>query len=231
MKKTTLLFWFLIAVTSIRAQADAALNSAWSGYKKTVGIALRLNNGAEYLRNDHGIGGSPFFLSDSLFTGAVQYDQVWYRNISVQYDLSKDLLILGRPVDPKSIVPPPQLIQSFEIAGHHFIRLDRDSTMPSFMISGFYELLYEGRLTVLARRQKITHRSVSGDPRLEYKTYDDYFVRLNTQYFQVKNAGDFPRLITDKAADLKKFIRENKRLNRNDKEKVMIAAANYVEAL
>jgi len=231
MKRITLLACFLVALTSICAQSAAALDSAWSGYKKTVGIALRLNNGSEYLRNDHGIGGSPFFLSDSLLTGAVQFDQVWYRDLSLQYDLSRDLLILGRPVDPKAIVPPPQLIQSFDIADHHFIRLDPDSTTPSFITGGFYELLYGGRLTVLARRQKITHRSVSGDPRLEYKTYDDYFVRLNAQYFQVNGAGDFPGLLKDKANDLKKFIRENKRLNRKDKEKLMIAAANYVEAM
>ncbi len=215
----------------VKAQADAAVNSAWLGYKKAIGGSLRLNNGSEYLRNDHGIGGSPFFLSDSLLTGAVQYDQVWYRGLSLQYDLSKDLLILGRPVDPKAIVPPPELIQSFAIAGHHFIRLEPDSSFPSFISSGFYELLHEGRLTVLAKRQKIPQRSVSGDPRLEYKTYNDYFVLWNGQYSRVSDAGDFPGLLKEKANDLKKIIRENKRLNRTDKEKVMIAVANYVETI
>ena len=230
-----LLTLLLQRVSAQFAPGDSALlsmgtHNAAEAYNDRVKGNLHLYNGTEYRRPGNGIKGIPFFITDSLVTGAIFYDGSLYTHVPLRYDMVTDDVITNNYTQDKELKLVPEKISYFLLPEHAFVRITADSTMPSFITTGLYEKLYEGKMTVLARRSKLA-RPLPDNINKEYVQYDDYFVLLNNIFYKAGNSNDFLRTMEDKKEEIRKYIKEQHiRFNKN-REASMVKLADYYSQL
>src|ERR1700676_3634711 len=65
-------------------------------YFNALGENAHIYNGYEYFTPDRNIKGSPYYLSESPAPSNLIYDDSYYQNIPILYDIVKDEVIINR---------------------------------------------------------------------------------------------------------------------------------------
>lgn len=209
-----------------------SINNVLTAYKKQVQDNLHIFNGIEYLRSGHGVKGTAFFEADSLLPGSVFYDGRLYEDIPLRYDVVTDDVVIENYTKNNEMKLVPEKLGYFYVAQHLFVRITADSLLPSFITTGFYEKLYDGKLSVFARHQKIRKQSVTAsENEAKYIEYNYYFAFINNTFYKSGDKNEFLALMADKKDDIRKFIKDNK-INFNKKrEASMVQVAEYYSQL
>ena len=148
----------LLPLTQIFAQSSTddslslikTINNAVDLYYQSSGDQSRLYNGTEYTGYPFSfVEGSPFFLTNQPQRGSVMYDGVEYRDVNLQYDELSGLLIMQD--ENHRIQLSNDRISGFAIGNNPFIRFVKDSLSPPEPETGFYNILYDGQLSVLKK--------------------------------------------------------------------------------
>lgn len=211
---------------------NQSVDNAVSAYKNDVRENLHIYNGMAYLRTGHGIKGTPFFIADSLLPGAVFYDGRLYEHMPLHYDLVSDAVVTLNYQQNNEIQLVPEKLRYFYIDQHLFVRITADSSTPSFVTTGFYEKLYDGKLILLARRQKIAHMQGSAaDNDNRYAEYNNYFVWMNDTFYRVDDKKDFLAAMNDKKEAVRKYVKDNTINFNKNREASMIQVADYYSQL
>lgn len=209
-----------------------AVNNVLQSYKNEVQENLHIFNGTEYLRTGHGVKGTPFFQADSMFSGNVFYDGRFYENIPLHYNLVTDQVIINNYAKNNQIILVPEKLQYFNVIQHAFVRITADSALPSFIKTGYYDKLYDGKMMVLARRQKLPHiKGTALDNEIRYDEYTDYFVLLNNIFYRAGDKNAFLSIAGDKKEMIKKYIKDNKLKFKKTREADMVSVAGYYSQL
>jgi uncharacterized protein YfaP (DUF2135 family) len=104
--------------------------------------------------------------------------------------------------------------------------------MPSFITTGFYEKLNDGRMAVFARRQKIPRLAANAaDNEGRYEVYTNYFVLLNDVFYQADDKSDFLSLMSKEKEAITRYIKENKINFKKKREAAMVLVAAYYAQL
>ena len=204
-----------------------SVNTVLNNYKASVQENLHLYTGKEYIRPGHGMKGTPFFESDSLLSGTVFYDGKPYENITLMYDLTDDAIIINNYTGNNYIQLVPEKIDHFSVLQHKFERIKSDSATASFMRTGFYEKLFEGKMTVFVRREKRLKNITINDTNAEYIQYDYYYIRINNSFYPVDDKRLLLNAAADKKDELKKFIKDNKINFNKDRGNALVKIAAY----
>jgi hypothetical protein len=205
-------------------QAIANISMA---YKKETAENLHLYNGSEYLRQGHGVKGFPFFQSAGMLKGDVFYDGSLYHDVSMQYDLEEDNLVISDYSGNVFIRLVKEKVQYFIIDGHRFVHLGAGAGLPA---DGFYESLYNGKLNAYARRQKKTIQALN--PADEgYRLYNTWLVEKQGAFFTVAGEGSVLEILSDKKDLLKKYIRSDKLKFKKTPEIFLARVAGYYDQL
>ena len=234
---TVLLLLLASGLVAQQPSTDSALyvrsvNNVLQLYKKEVKENLHIFNGIEYLRTSHGVKGTPFFEADSLLPGGVFYDGRLYEDVPLHYDMVTDNVVISNYARNNEIVLVPEKLNYFYAAQHLFVRITADSSLPSFIQTGFYEKLYDGKMMVLVRRQKVPRQAgIASDTELRYNEYNYYFVFMNNTFYRADDKNDFLSLAGDKKEEIRKFIKTNKLKFNKKREAAMISIAEYYSQL
>lgn len=232
-----LLFMFFQAI-SLRGQpgsADtsfhqAAITSALSFYAGAQGEHAGLYTGSEYsgyrypLLKEH-----PFFASDKAIRGAIYYDGVHYDNIPMWYDLVNDRVIVLNEFGNVKVVLHNRKVKYFSLSGHHFVRTDSLSALPA----GFYDQLYSGPSTLLAKRSKSTTQVIDD------MTTKTAVRRNNDQYYILKDGishrfakpSSIKKILHDKRREIQQFMKTSKISFRRSREGAMVEILAYYDLL
>src|SRR3954454_4646455 len=65
-------------------------------YFNALGENAHIYTGYEYFTPDRNVKGSPYYLSDSPWPSDLIYDDAYYRNIPILYDVVKDEVVINR---------------------------------------------------------------------------------------------------------------------------------------
>ena len=149
----------------------------------------------------------PYLGSPSWTFGSVLYDGILYRDVPLLYDLVKDELLVQHWNKVTKVLLVPHKVAAFTLEGRRFIRVHPDSTGGSVR-EGFYELLEEGKTSVLARKEK-TVRSILNAGRMDVSVdaKTTYYVKQAGAWYEVKNRRAFLSRLKDRKAELQRFIR------------------------
>ena len=187
-----------------------------------------LYTGTEYYRYGHGMQGHPFFKSDEMQTGSVYYDGTLYQNVPMLYDLVNDQLIMHDFTGNFYMRLLNEKVGYFTLQDHLFTRIEQDSTKGTFISTNFYDKLYEGTITVFAKRFKKIETSARVDePTPKIVEYDQYFIEKNGVYYFVDNQRAMLSIFADKKSEIKKFIHGNKINFKKDRENAIIKTSAY----
>jgi hypothetical protein len=201
-------------------------------YFNAVGENAHIYNGYEYFTPDRNIKGSPYYLSDSPWPADVIYDDSYYKNIPILYDVVKDEVVINRLGQNFKISLVNDKLKSFRLRSHEFIRVSVDSVNGNQLATGFYDRLYNGKTIVLAkRRTRLQETYVYSQISYEYIRQDIYYLIVAGQVVQVDSKSSVLKLFNSKKSEIKAFIRKNKLNFKSDFEKTLVAVSAYYDQL
>ena len=199
-------------------------------YYNTVGENMQLYNGSEYAGSFSSSIGHPYFETDRLQKGTILYDAVLYRDIALSYDLVRDELIISNYSQQFNLKLVTEKVVYFTLLNHVFVRIEPDSLIVGAVASGFYEMLYNGKFMVVAKRAKRLQSGAAEDkPR--FIQYDHYFVRHENSFKEVESERDLLDLFNEQKTDVKKYLRKNDLRFKKDPGNTIVKAAEYYDQL
>ena len=188
----------------------------------------RLNNGREYIPASPNIKGHPFFETNTWSPGNIVYDGVAFQKLNMLYDISKDELVILNYALPNGLSLVRQKVKEFEFLSHRFIYLAPDSLTPQ-MKAGFYDVLYSGKLTVLAKRKKTVRLSSSTNTDANFIADNLYYLVKDGVIFPVRSQASVMKLLRDKKGGIQQSLRKSDIVYRKDPEGAMVAMAKYYD--
>jgi hypothetical protein len=231
-----IVFGFLPLSAICQQAADSSdrllIQHALRFFYKSIGENSLLYSGKEYLPYEFPTEGHAYLDADQMQAGSVAYEGILYSGIPVQYDLQRDLLIIKyyNPVFRISLFT--DRVDSFSVANHHFIRLAPDTLTSRQITPGFYEVLYNRKTIILAKRKKVIEETVTVDKiRRRFLQKDIYYINLNGNYILVKNKANMLDAFSTKKKEISRYLKRNKLRFRIDRDASLIAAAKHYDEL
>ncbi|MFD1467693.1 hypothetical protein ACFQ48_05625 [Hymenobacter caeli] len=190
---------------------SSALAALGQRYAAARGAESRLYNGPAYAGHiEPFVKGQPFFESSAAQPATVDYDGHTYTGVPLHYDLVLGQLVLQVPPGFTEMHLLNEKVARFTLAGHTFIRLVTDSAGAS-VPTGFYDLLVEGPVRVLAaRRKNVQTRATFEGMQGEISQINEVFIYKDRQYYLVGNAKELLRLFPESKGALRAYIRAQK---------------------
>lgn len=188
----------------IAAQNTAAI------YEDFISIHSGLINGSEYSEPPLNDERFPFYKQVDWMSGEVTYNNERYTDVSMMYDLLSDNLIAENPVNGQEIQLVKARVSAFTLDGDRFVNI-RSQHLAGLPEEGFYQLLYDGKSTVMVKHLKIFEEKI--EDRLVvfyYKEKRRIYVRIGDSYVKVSRKGDLLKLFGEKKDEVRSYMRKNK---------------------
>lgn len=216
---------------SLTTQASHALRQR---YTRALGTETRLYNGPEYVRYvRRDTNGHRFFGADSVRPATVVYEGRTYPEVPLRYDLVRGQLVLQAPGGAFDMRLLNEQVARFTLDGHTFVRLLADSSRSSPVSTGFYDLLVDGPVQLLAARQKdLQERTTYAGITSDITASEKYFVCKNRRYYPVSKAATLLRLFPENKAALRQCSKAHKlRFGPETREQSLGALVRYQATL
>jgi hypothetical protein len=126
------------------------------------------------------------------------------------YDLIEDKVIIDHQYSGVKLELIKEKIKSFIFSGHRFVHLN--SAMSNLSIpSGFYEILFDGKIKAYARWQKKrTEVVTTHEVLVRYEDQNRYYIAKENKCYPVKTNSSILNVLKDKKSVVQKFIRKQK---------------------
>lgn len=189
-------------------------------------------NGTQYLYYTFKMDGNPFFQDSDLSPGWISYRGKKYGPLSMLYDITRNEVVVLLPDSNSRAVLHNEFIDSFHLAGHTFISL-REDHQQNLYNTGFYDVLYNGHVQLLARRTKLMHMILKDNPVVtEMYPKDFFYIHKQGLYYFVTDKKDVFRLLADKKAEIKKMMRrQHLKFRQTDIENTLTSVVVYYDQL
>ncbi|WP_157540999.1 hypothetical protein [Hymenobacter aerophilus] len=178
-------------------------------------VSSLLYNGPEYVNYAMRYAvqtGHQFFLAPEPQPGSVFYHHQPFDNLQLRYDVVLDQVVLTQPTSPLTLRLVNEKLDRFTIAGHRFERLRAaDSTASGLPATGYYEVLAEGPVRLLARRTKRKQERIEGRVvRAEFIGNDRLYIHKAGRYYAVNSKSAAQKLLADRESEVRAYMRQNK---------------------
>ncbi|GAB3240023.1 hypothetical protein GCM10027346_33740 [Hymenobacter seoulensis] len=215
---------------------SAAKKQVEQRYAQAIQDQSQLYNGAEYFnytRYYQEVRGHQFFMSPTEQPGSVYYGGHQYANVPLLYDIRLDQVIIKQPTSSFSLKLVDEQVKNFSIHGHTFIRLEKDSVANQNITPGYYDLLLDKSIKLLAKHTKRMQAQPSQNTtRAEFTAADRYFIQKGNTYYAIKSKGSIISLFPESRKQLQKFARTNKlSFNKETREADIIQLLRYYTTL
>jgi len=174
-----------------------------------------LINGREYNRYTKVFArGIPYFKTDSLTVGSIEFDGKKYENIPLMYDQVMDELVINNYDRSNFVRLVRPRVQRFTVLGSSFISLNRGDKK---LTDGYYEVLYEGKIKLYKKEKKeiIDDVRMGQDIQKVIKSSINYYLYKNGKYSSVGSVSSLISALDDKEEELKQFAKKNRRKYRD----------------
>jgi len=200
-------------------------------YMAALGPQSPIYNGIEYIDYDFTLReGHPFFESQEFKNGEIYFDGMMFYKVPMCYDLVKDQVVIRDFYNIYKIVLPANKIQQFALAGHTFVRIQRDSLNQ--VKTGFYDQLCKGKIGLFAKREKeIFEKSGFSGIDILVTSKNTYHIMKGGIYYSFKNKRGLLDILHDKKKAIQQYFKKNKIRFKDNPEKAMIAAVEYCNRL
>ena len=151
-----------------------------------------------------------YFLTPAMRPGSVDYRGQSFNNIRLTYDVVRDQVVLGQPTNPLTLHLLSEYVRAFTIESHHFVRLQADSSAGKVIRTGFYEVLADGPVELLARRAKRMQKQVVQPYiNVEFIPTERLFMRKGGTYYAVGSKAAALRLMADRSKEVQQYVQQN----------------------
>ena len=188
---------------------------------------------ADYTRKYHKLTGQPFFLKPEMMPGTANYNDREFANVRLQYDLVLDQVVLSQPGNPLRLRFIDEKVRTFSVDGHRFVRLVADSANADIIRTGYYELLADGPVQVLAKRSKTMYEHLN-KPYIDvsFTETNRLYMQKGGRYYAVRSKGGALRLFADHSKELQQYLKEHRLgFGKAAREASVVELARYYNGL
>jgi hypothetical protein len=205
-------------------------------YAASFTVHPQLFNGPEYLdyskryfRNT----GHQFLSSTDKQKGSIYYNQQLFPDLRFNYDVVLDQLVLQHATSPLTLRLVNENVRYFSIAGRRFFRLVADSVSGEIVRTGYYEILVDSTVQLLAKRAKrLQENEGQGKINAEYILMDRLFIKKDGLYYPINRKKSVTRLFSNRSSEIQKYIQANKlRFNKASREADSVLLTRYYNSL
>jgi len=226
----------IIALPSLGQGDSLLLQQATSAsvvlYTQTIKGQTLLYSGPQYRSGPILDGQHPFFGADDWTFGSVTYNGYRFDNVPLLYDIAFDVLVTENYYTAHETALVKEKVEAFEINGRQFIRIDRHQYEGSLPTPGFYEMVYDGTTTVLARHTKFENSRIESKAIvIDYKEKVKYFILRGTRFFPVKTKRSILNVLADEKQALRQYIRQHNLFPRVDRRGFLLQVAAHYDTL
>lgn len=196
-------------------------------YREALGPNLHINQGKELVEFRGEWDKHPYFKSFDWADGSVRYDEQWYDEMPILYNTVNDeVAILSN--NGLAIKLNKNRVSEFRFLGSRFVHL----ADPGLREKGFYEILYDGDVNVLARRKKVYLEKLTYDRILfEYLVRDYYLIQKDGKYHQVRGKHSVLGVFDDQKKVLRRQLRKEGIQYSQSRDKALVLMAEYYDEL
>ena len=194
-------------VSSSVSQLEQRYAESFFGHPELYNGPEYINYARPYFRRT----GHQFFLSTEPQSGSVYYSGHHFTGQKLLYDVVRDQVVLEHATSPLNLSLINQNVRYFFIGNHHFTRLVADSLTQGLPGTGFYEVLVDSTVQLLAKRSKrMQERVEQGHVNVEFIAGDKLFIRKAGVYYGVRKKRSVTRLFADHSKQVQQYIQDNK---------------------
>jgi hypothetical protein len=161
--------------------------------------------------------------------GSIKYDRVEYQGVNLLYDEMMGVVIMQD--ERHRIQLSNDRISGFTIGDNKFIRIVHDSLISHAPATGFYNILYEGNLSVLKKEIKTMRGIYSYSQEIsrviEVKT--NYYLKTNTEYIQISSQKELLNFFSQRKKEIQHYIKSNKLNFKKDTDNLLVKVAAYYD--
>lgn len=205
-------------------------------YEALLQDQSQLYNGKEYVdytRYYRKAEGHQFYEATKPQLGSVEYWGHRYQNIPLLYDIRLDQLVLQQPATALFLHMVEEKVSAFTLGTHRFLRLENQPNAPHPVPTGFYELLLDGPVRVLAKRRK--EMKELSDQKIYYpvfRTIDQLYVQVGDAYYPVSGQAAVLSIFPAQRKELQKFSRSQKlRFKKATREADLVQLIRHYQSL
>ena len=206
------------------------LDSAVSLYYQYTDKQSRLYNGVEFLGYSPRIEGHAYFATDQWQTGSLIYDGMIYKDVPLLYDIFKDGLIVRHFNNYFRVGLVREKVKEFTLSDHHFIRIEIDSLSNQPLTTGFYDVLYSGKIMAIAKRVKTISETITYQLEQKFVQQDLYYIYADGKYYPIRNSKELLRVFKDKGRDVRQYLSKNKIRYKKGPENAISKAVAYYDS-
>jgi len=210
------------------SKGNSSANYLLTRYQFEAGDRLHLYSGSEYVSRGNGVKGTAFLNSGDIVKGTVYFEGRQYNNIPLQYDMESDEVVIRDFNNNYNISLVKEKTAGFILDGHEFVRLFPDS-INTLTKEWFYELLFNDKLKVWAKRQKRITYTISTEGTVNRFTQtNEYFLEKDGRFYSVDGERALLSVLKDKRTLLKKYKSDNKiKFGKNPEEGIIQMSRYY----
>lgn len=177
--------------------------------------------------------GHQFFAAPEPQSGSVRYHNHSFTGVRLAYDVVRDQVVLSQPTSPLRLRLVNEWVTGFSIDTHQFVRLVADGRAGGPIRTGFYELLLDGPVQVLAKRAKYQQEKLTqGGTDVVFSPNDKVFLRKAGTYYPVSGKRAVLRLLADHSRELQQYAQDQQlQFNQGQLEASTVALARYYSTL
>lgn len=221
---------------AVPAPGQTVASAALQQYNESFVAHPQLVNGPEYVdysRAFYARIGHQWLVGPELQGGGVHYNGQYFGGVRLNYDVVRDQVVLLHPTSSLKFRLVNENLRFFLFQNRRFVRLQADSTDADVIRTGFYEVLADGPVQVLARRSKRQQQLIqAGHLNVSFTPTDKLFLQKAGKYYPVKSKGAALRYFEDHKAEVQSFVRDNKlSFRKNQLEADLVRVARFYAQL
>jgi len=157
------------------------------------------------------IDGFPFYGQENQYKGALYFSGVWYFNLPIHLDLVNDKMLMWSFDGSRLLMLNSDKIERVKLGETQFVNASLISTSSTSAKTGFYQLVYDGKIKVLSKRQKVVVQKSSSDRSYAfYKEFIKYNIVVDGKWSEIGSKNSVLNLLSDKRDALKVYISKEK---------------------
>ena len=213
-----------------------AVGTARQQYTRSFAGLPQLFNGPEYVdyaKNYRERTGFQFFMWPEKQLGSVDYNGYTFPDVRLAYDAVLDQVVMSPPNSPLALRLIDERVRAFTLADHRFVRLVADSASRNVISTGYYEVLLDSTVQVVAKRAKhLQEHIVQQYVAVEFVTTDKLLLKKAGRYYPVSSKSSVLHLLADRNKEMQKYLQEHKlKFNKTQREPSIVQLAAYYSSL
>ncbi len=210
-----------------------AIGNAVSLYWQAAGDQSGLYNGSQYpgYPFEFKDGGHPYFIKE-VTGGSIVYDKLFYPRAKLLFDELAEQVVFEDSTHRIQLLR--ERISKFTIGVSNFVRIEKDSFSSALLNSGFYEVLYAGRVVVLKKEVKKLREEMryADEGLLRYiDTKQYYYIRKDGVYYSVGSKKAVLSVYKDRKKELQQYIKTSKLNFKQDRDNMLVKVSAYYDQL